>query len=602
MSTSELKEFFNSRIDSCQSKIELLDKKHRTLSLLRIVLFISLSILIVYAANDRNSVLLAASILAFIVGFGVLIRTHNRIKFERQNTKFRRQLNQEEIQRLEGDFANIYSGEKYDDKSHFYTSDLDIFGSSSIYQLLVRSRISPSRNLAAQWLKNHADPEEITKRQEAVAELIPRNDWREQFTSLGMHIPSDDDVDQSISNEFHEWIAKPLEKFARPVWSVISILMTSLGIAASLGILFFSLPYQLIFIPMLINFYLLRVTFQPLLDATNGFNTISNQLKFYERLIQLVEEQDFKSEKAKHLQQRLVSENVTASATIKSLKSVLQQLLNRGNQFYFVFNVVFLLDLFWLLRVEKWKRIYGSHLQDWFDVIHEMDVLIDMASLSFANPDFVVPRIEESKLSLDAKSLGHPMIDRQQRVSNDFSISDQGKIGLITGSNMSGKSTFQRTVGISLVMAQMGLPVCATEYTFSTCRVFTSMRTQDNLEEHISSFYAELSRLKLLLDSFGSDPIFFLLDEILKGTNSEDRHTGSVALIDQLSSKNGMGLVSTHDLSLSEIDIKNVQNYSFNSTIVNDEIIFDYKLTHGPCKSFNASKMMENMGIILRKK
>ena len=200
--------------------------------------------------------------------------------------------------------------------------------------------------------------------------------------------------------------------------------------------------------------------------------------------------------------------------------------------------------------------------------------------------------------------MGHPLIKPQERISNDFELIGHGTIGLITGSNMSGKSTFLRTVGVNLVLAQMGAPVCAFDMNLSLTRVFTSMRTQDNLEEHISSFYAELKRIKQLLDDIDEQsPIFFLLDEILKGTNSEDRHNGSKALLDQLNTSHATGLVSTHDLALSRLasQNENIINYSFNSKIIQDQIIFDYLLTPGPCKSFNASKLMENMGIIIKK-
>ena len=202
------------------------------------------------------------------------------------------------------------------------------------------------------------------------------------------------------------------------------------------------------------------------------------------------------------------------------------------------------------------------------------------------------------------KNWGNPLIFANERICNDFSLKEQGQIAVVTGSNMSGKSTFLRTLGVNAVLAFTGAPCCAASITLSNFQVFTGMRTQDNLEEHVSSFYAELKRIKQLLETVqkNESPVFFLLDEILKGTNSKDRHLGSAALVRQLSEEQAFGLVSTHDLELGDLaDVMDkVVNYSFNSHINGNEISFDYKLTRGICRSFNASKLMENMGIKIK--
>ncbi|MFT7162099.1 MAG: DNA mismatch repair ATPase MutS, partial [Bacteroidia bacterium] len=346
---------------------------------------------------------------------------------------------------------------------------------------------------------------------------------------------------------------------------------------------------------------LLKVAFKPLMTFTKTFDRAVDFLKSYEKLIIKAENRSFQSPKLIALQEIFKSEDYQASMAIGSLRKILYRLMNRMNLMYAAVNVFFLLDMALLLNAEKWKAKYGSKVKLWFDTIHEIDLLNDMSSMAYGNPDFIFPEIRDGKHQLNTIDLGHPLIHASGRIKNNFELNGEGSLGLITGSNMSGKSTFLRTVGVNLVMAQAGLPVCASTLTMSPTRVFTSMRTQDNLEEHISSFYAELSRIKLLLDSIGEVPIFFLLDEILKGTNSEDRHKGSLALIDQLSEKNGTGLISTHDLTLSNLKNEKARNYSFNSEIIKDEIIFDYKLTDGPCRSFNASKLMEQMGIIVSK-
>lgn len=377
--------------------------------------------------------------------------------------------------------------------------------------------------------------------------------------------------------------------------------MPILSIVSIIGIVFIGMPYQLIFIPIVINAFILKVTFEPLLKLTEDFDKASKSLKMYEYSFEAIEQSEFESEKLQALKNQVCDGKTTASKAIKTLRSILSQLENRGNMLYQPINVLFLLDLFWLRQTEIWKRKHGKSAEKWFAAVHEFDLLNDMASFSYANPDYTFPTFTEEKFVINAEELGHPLIKKDNRVSNSFEFAGQGFVGLITGSNMSGKSTFLRTVGLNLAMAQMGLPVCAKSFVFSATRIFTGMRTTDNLEESVSSFYAELARIKSLLDSINDEPVFYLLDEILKGTNSEDRNKGSISLIQQLNSKTAFGLISTHDLTLSsmENDSKSIKNYSFNSTIEGDEIIFDYHLTDGACRSFNASKLMEKMGIIV---
>ena len=598
MAIEELRSIFTKRIQHFTEEFQALNSKHKSLSLLRVILFVALVCLVVYAANTRNPYLLSGTIIVFVVVFGIVIQIHNRIKFKHQNTLFAKKINEEEVLRLNGNLSGLYNGLKYEDKNHFYAPDLDVFGSNSLFQLVVRSRVEESRDLTANWLLHHAPKAEILKRQQAILELKNDIDWRQNFTALGMHTEETDEKKQTDLNEFTSWLSSGNNFIDKSTWKVLSFVMPIIALLASVLILLFDVPYQIIFIPIIINFFLLKVTFAPLLDLTKEFDAATKVLKSYENLIIAVENRSFTSKKLSSLQSVFDSDHAKASKSIQSLRRILYQLLNRGNMLYFPLNILFLLDLIWLLRAEQWKKKHGNKVKDWFDAIHEIDVLNDMASLTYANPDFVFPEIMDNNFQLDAQQMGHPLI-HGDRLKNDFQLKNRGKLGLITGSNMSGKSTFLRTVGINLVMAQVGLPVCAQSFSCSPTRVFTSMRTQDNLEEHISSFYAELKRIKQLLDSINEIPVFYLLDEILKGTNSEDRHKGSISLIDQLSIKNATGLISTHDLTLSNLENEQVKNYSFNSEIVGDEIIFDYKLTEGPCRSFNASKLMEKMGIIV---
>jgi DNA mismatch repair ATPase MutS len=240
-------------------------------------------------------------------------------------------------------------------------------------------------------------------------------------------------------------------------------------------------------------------------------------------------------------------------------------------------------------------------VRQWFAARGEAEALYSLAGFAYANPGYALPEITTHALQYEARQLGHPLILAGKRVSNDFSMDGLGKTLVVTGSNMSGKSTFLRTLGINAVLALAGAPVCATACRLSVFRVFTAMRTQDSLEESVSSFYAELKRLRQLIELLPTgQPVFYLLDEILKGTNSHDRHEGAKALIRQLHKHHASGLVSTHDLALGqlgEVSPEYVQNYSFNSDFADGKLHFDYKLREGVCRSFNASQLMRQMGI-----
>jgi DNA mismatch repair ATPase MutS len=254
-----------------------------------------------------------------------------------------------------------------------------------------------------------------------------------------------------------------------------------------------------------------------------------------------------------------------------------------------------------MIRLEKWKSGMESTVRKWFDALAEAEVLNSMACFAFANPEYILPETTGADFHYEARELGHPLILAQKRVSNSFFVEGRGKTVVVTGSNMSGKSTFLRTLGINAVLALAGAPVCAASCRISVFQVFTAMRTQDSLEESVSSFYAELKRLRQLIDLLPEgQPVFYLLDEILKGTNSNDRHEGAKALIRQLHKHNATGLVSTHDLALGqmgEISPEYVTNYSFNSEFADGKLYFDYKLREGICQSFNASQLMRQMGI-----
>jgi DNA mismatch repair ATPase MutS len=504
---------------------------------------------------------------------------------------------------------------------HPYHLDLDIFGAHSLFQLINRTASSSGENLLARWLSKPAGIEEIRNRQEAIKELDPQPDWRQRFEAAGRYFKDPD----SDTRPLLEWLQTPNKVRNNSFFRAALYIFPSITILLLLGFIFLDLNIYFFIASMIVNLIIISRV-MPVASQTQQATTHSvKALKAYQAMIRQVEGTEFKSAHLQKLQAVFQQHGQKASADIQELSQVLDGLEARTNQLYFLLNGVFMLDIYWMLRAERWKDNMRSDIEPWFEAISELDVLNSLAGFSYAQVDYCFPELQEGPQYIDAQEMGHPLLPAKNRVNNDFNMKGASEIILITGSNMAGKSTFLRTVGVNIVLGLMGAPVCARAMRLSPMQVFTSMRTQDSLEESVSSFYAELQRLRQLLKLVNAEtamqnlsadmpdtahdlqptpdvaeglPVLFMTDEILKGTNSEDRHRGAEALIRQLGKLGASGFVSTHDLALGQMaEQANIRNYSFNSDVVGDSIRFRYKLEEGICQSFNASVLMQKMGI-----
>jgi DNA mismatch repair ATPase MutS len=268
---------------------------------------------------------------------------------------------------------------------------------------------------------------------------------------------------------------------------------------------------------------------------------------------------------------------------------------------YLPVNILFFFDYKHLVWLERWRASAGQKVPGWFDAMAKVEALSSFANVLHNHPTWAMPKISDEYFTLEAKNMGHPLIREKERICNDFSLAGIGKIAIITGSNMSGKSTFERSIGVNMALALAGAPVCASAFVVSNCQLYTYMRIADHLEEQTSSFYAELKRLKQLIDvTKDGKKVFFLLDEVLRGTNSRDRRIGSMALVRQLARQQVSGIIATHDLALGELERElpdNVSNAHFDVQINGEDMSFDYKLHAGICNSLNASILMKKIGI-----
>ncbi len=591
------KQFFKQRFHEFDSLTRNLQGKYKYIAFLRVAVFLSGFVAAIIFANNRDASLTFLALFISGVLFLFLVYHHNKIRYKRDQAKFIAKINGQEIKRLEGDIYGFDTGSEFIDDRHPYSSDLDIFGKHSLYQLVNRASTTPGRVKIASWFSNCAPREELISRQEAVKELAPETDWRQEFQASAMHYnQSDSDI-----TGFYEWLQTPSRVYSNTLLNGLKILLPGITLTTLAGLIWFQLPYYWFVLSLFLNGLVLSKVFQ-LAKTTGDYTSKSLQdIKAFYILIIKTEQKDFRCGYLRDLQKNLEETNMLASGQIRLLKQYLQWFEARTNSFYFLLNLMFLLDIHLLSKAERWKEANNNRVPAWIDAIATLEAVCSLAGSLFTHDDFNLPEIGVA-YKLEISEGGHPLIARKERICNNFVMEGKGTSIIITGSNMSGKSTFLRTLGINMVLGLAGGPVCANKAMIPYVRLFSGMRTTDNLEKHISSFYAELKRIRQLLDLLESSdaPVFYLLDEILKGTNSKDRHKGAEALIYQLAVNNCMGLVSTHDITLGELaeETDHVSNFNFSSKIIHNEIVFDYKINQGICKSFNASKLMENMGII----
>lgn len=580
----------------------------KKISAFRLGIFISSLVIILILANERSIQPLIVVIPVCMLAFAVILRKYDKLSLQKKHAEFLLQINEDELLRQENDLSGFSSGQVMPDRDHPYISDFDIFGSHSLYQLINRTTTESGNLLLAKWLSEPAFPDQILERQKAVGELTPKIDWRQDFQASGLQFNNE----KSAYDKLMAWIERPAKLFPfRFKYLITSILLSVLSTSAAIYFIYGLLsevtfsPFYII--PLVINRRVLKKTAPIAEEIIDSTHTNIRTLGGYQALISKIEAEEFSSVLLLRLRSTFSQNGYSASAEINKLRSILEIFQTKGtrgsigkNDFYGIFNSLWLFDIYLIIMTEKWKQRNRPFLISWASAVSEFEVLSSLAGFAYSNGTFTFPEIIEEPYVIDFKNLGHPLISNKKRVCNDFNFQGRGEIALITGSNMAGKSTFLRSVGVNLVLALMGARCCAKSGRVSHMKIFTSMRTQDNLEEGISSFYAELRRIEQLLKLTESgEPVFFLLDEMFKGTNSQDRYTGGASLIRQLGELSNFGIISTHDLELAKLTAsqKTVRNFSFNSEIKDGEIIFDYKLTNGICTDFNARELMKKSGI-----
>jgi len=590
-------EVYNSRAEEFGVKAERLQKLSNRLSMGRLIAFAGG--LILFTVLSTVSVIAAiAVLLVSLILFAWMVIRYGITERQRNHFRHLEEINKLEIRCLEGDFSDYKSGEEYAERDHPYTYDLDIFGRTSLFQLICRTTSKPASDILAGYLKQPAPADEIMSRQEAVKELAPLTDWRQELITIGYQNTSSGNDPSALLN----WLASDdLFRNRRREKTVVWCL--SILAFASIALVVAGFPAVLLAPVFTVNFIFYFTRFRKITKLHEQVSRSSDLLRTYSAAISMIEKETFRAAKLTILQESFRGET-DASEQVRTFARLVNRLDSRLNVLVSVpLNLLLSTDMRFCLALEEWKREHAERIPGWFASMAEFEVLSSFANMAYNNPSWAFPEIVPDFFTFRAVNMGHPLIPEKKRINNDFETSGHGRTILITGSNMSGKSTFLRTCGINTVLALAGAPVCASSLSLSHVRIHSSMRISDSLEENISSFYAELRRLRSVITESEKDSrVFLLLDEILRGTNSDDRFTGSVALIKQLMGYGTVAMVATHDLRLAGLskDIQGkIDNYHFDVKISGEELFFDYKLTPGVCSSFNASLLMKKMGINL---
>lgn len=597
----KLKELYQNRQKDFQETGAELRAKYGKFSLVRLLVFVIGVALTIYLGSYAWywAVLF---FLVFVAVFYQFMKWHQRISASAQHNEELARINGLEIAALNHDFSPFDNGAKFLEMEHPYALDLDLFGEHSLFQYLNRTSTEIGRQRLAQYLTEPSSTEFISSRQTAIQELAQKIDWRQHFQAHGRETEDHPTHLQALLS----WLKDPA--FVKDnTWLKIALYVAPIWFTAALILWLFYLPWQYAIFMLIPPAVILQRTVQRVNDTHRRTAHAEHMLSNYARLIKQVEEGTFDAPLLKELQTIFLQEDNSASQKIKKLSYLISQLNVRFNAFAILLNLGGLWDLHWVHGLEKWRAAQKEALPEWFSALQEFEVLSSLGNLAHNHPHWHFPTLTGNR-EIEAIGIGHPLIPREQVVTNDISMPIQGHIKLITGSNMAGKSTFLRTLGINLVLGLSGSPVCATSLRLPQLQVYTSMRTQDALHESTSSFYAELKRLKVIIEAVEAAaqgvaqerPIFFLLDEILKGTNSVDRHTGAKALIHQLIEYKGGGLIATHDLELGALEAKAegaIENLRIEVEIQDGNLHFDYKLKKGVSQSFNATLLMQQMGI-----
>ncbi|WP_411681772.1 MutS-related protein [Clostridium thailandense] len=589
---------FTTRIEKQEEYLPKYRKQSNVVSNIRLLTII-LSIYCTYMTLKLNyNVLYLCMSFSAYAAFIALVIWHRMIKNKMDFSKEIININKRYIARIDGnwiDFDDI--GEEFIDKNHRYSSDLDIVGKESLFQLVNTTNTLNGRNsLAKLFLEPDYDEKEILLRQEAVKELESRLDLCQEMEYITGKYKDKLKNPQRLIDYAEDSNVVLKSKIAKKI--IYALPLITVPISAAIIIFKMKEMYVLIAAIIVIQLLIWGIGVLKVNRILQSVDYLKYNLSTYVNILKLIEKQEFNAERLKAIKARLFDEKESSMNAIKELDKILERINLRYNGIlYILLNAVLLWDFQCAFSVENWKEKHGHKIFGWLEAIGELESLMSLSVCMHINNEICFPTIDNLNLEVESKDLGHPLINSNDRVANDLEM--KNNIFIISGSNMSGKTTFLRTIGINLVLAYSGAPVCAKEMRCSILNIFTSMRISDELKNGISTFYAELMRIKNIIDySAEKRQMIFLIDEIFRGTNSLDRIIGAKNVLANLHEAGVVGALTTHDLELCALDkYKRIRNYHFSEYYKNNKIFFDYKIKIGKSTTTNAKYLMNIVGI-----
>lgn len=573
-----------------------LSASDRRISISRLLSIVAAAFLFYQYSQTDNIYLLVGGIITAIAFF-LLIKKHRSIRWENELARTKIEINEHESDFLESGKLSFEEGKEFIKHDHPYSFDLDFFGKHSLFQTLNRTGTTYGKKALANGLLHILPEKEILKTQEAIKELTPNLSWRHQLLALGRIKPDSPESNEKLikwantkPRKIHQIVQ--ISSFLLPAATIAFLgiyLVNSVQVFGSLAGLLF-----------LINLSILASHMLSIKAELIPTTKIEDILRHYSFLLKEIEEYDFKSEKLQYLQSQLTTAHTKASEAIHHLSLLFGRLEHVTNIFASpLLNGTLQYHMHVLQGLQLWREKHASHLENWLEVIGEIEGISSLSNFAYNNPDFVFPTINDEK-QIEFEGLGHPLITKEKSITNSISFNSQ-QFFILTGSNMSGKSTFLRTVGLNMVLAGIGAPVYAEKANVHPMSVYVSMRLSDSLTDSESYFYAEVKRLKYIMERLEKGVAFVLLDEILRGTNSDDKRSGTMEVIRKMAEKKAYGGIATHDLEVCNVSEEypdTLSNKRFEVEIVNDELVFDYKLRDGICENKSASFIMKKMGVI----
>jgi predicted ATPase len=592
--------FYENQIKSCTDIRERLKKKIYHLGTIRLLWVVGMLVTL-WLCQNESWMVWGGIILAFALPFIALMVYHAKLFDKKAYAESMLQLNTNELKGIDYDFSAFDGAPELTDAQHSFSLDLDLFGDQSLFQSLNRTVTSVGKSCLSTWftqpLTNKTD---ILYRQHAIQEMTDKTMFRQHFYVTGISQEKNrKDILQlkSLTDRSYVVFSQSL------LWKTLIWLMPACWLALLAGMLWAGVPFGAFAIMFCVSFLVANLRGKTIHTLYKSVDKMEKLLLTYSHLMKQIEQESFQSDWLKETQHLLATQEVRASQAIKRLSRIIGALDQRFSIAGLLLNVFYLRDTRQAILLEQWLKTNATHFDAWFESLSRIDALCSLSGFAFNHPDYIYPTIADTYFCMEGKSLGHPLLDRRRCVQNDINISKTPYFSVITGANMAGKSTYLRTIGINFLLACMGAPVCAESLTVYPAHLVTSLRTADSLSANESYFYAELKRLKMIIDRLNAgEELFIILDEILKGTNSKDKQKGSLALMRQLIAKKACGIIATHDLLLGalEQDFPNeIKNYHFEADITNDELSFTYRLREGIAQNMNASFLMKKMGITL---